>query len=148
MYVTLTFLSLFSLCLSKVTYFNLETTYGPYCNGTTYEFEGGIIRYAGTPWTGVCELRLKSCCLPPLSYNVANVLSTRFYFKLTKPLLCTIENVTIITQLNEKLYIDCNTTLDSEYFFDADNVTIIYQRTSKLPISKFTMIVTPLKLKQ
>jgi hypothetical protein len=46
-----------------------------------------------------------------------------------------------------KIAIDCNTTDGSEYYLNTERLTIIYYRTAKFPISKFAMIVTPLKIK-
>ncbi|CAF3568342.1 unnamed protein product [Rotaria sp. Silwood1] len=91
---------------AKVTYFNLENIYGPYCNPrNTYTPDAGVVRYAGTPWTGTCELNLQSCCFPAprnLSQMGNIAVSTRFYIRLLKPPLCSTEDVTIISESGEK----------------------------------------------
>ena len=46
-----------------------------------------------------------------------------------------------------QISIDCHTKNGSEYFFDTERITVIYHRSQKLPLSKFSMIVTPMKLK-
>jgi len=46
-----------------------------------------------------------------------------------------------------QITIDCNTKNGTEYFFDTEQLTVTYYRTEKLPLSKFSMIVTPLKMK-
>jgi len=46
-----------------------------------------------------------------------------------------------------KIHINCSTKNGSEYYLDSENLQIIYSRKAKLPISKFSMIVTPMKLK-
>jgi len=61
--------------------------------------------------------------------------------------LCLTENVTVQTGTGEMIKIDCNTKNGSEYYFDTEKITITYYRTSKLPLSKFSMIFTPLKMK-
>ncbi|CAF1178985.1 unnamed protein product [Rotaria sordida] len=136
---------------SKMTYFNLENIYGPYCNpGNTYTPDAGLVRYAGTPWTGKCELNLQSCCFPnPRNLSqMSNILvSTKFYIRLLKPPLCLSENVTIQSESGEKIIIDCNVTEGSEYYLDTEKLTITFDRREKFPISKFAMIVTPLKIK-
>jgi hypothetical protein len=136
---------------AKVTYFNLENTYGPYCNpNNKFTPDAGIIRYAGTPWIGKCVLNIQSCCLPmfPNGSLIPNLsISTRFYLHLVIPPLCSIENVTIKAGSGELISIDCNTNNGSEYYFNTEHITVTYYRTSKLPISKFSMILTPLKLK-
>ncbi|CAF0991379.1 unnamed protein product [Rotaria sp. Silwood1] len=136
---------------AKVTYFNLENIYGPYCNPrNTYTPDAGVVRYAGTPWTGTCELNLQSCCFPAprnLSQMGNIAVSTRFYIRLLKPPLCSTEDVTIISESGEKIFIDCNVTDGSEYYLDTEKLTIIYDRREKFPLSPFAMIVTPLKIK-
>lgn len=78
---------------------NLENTYGPYCNAdNVYAPDAGLVRYAGTPWTGRCELNLRSCCLPSLTNSslVSNTtFATRFYIYLIKPPTCLTETVAI-----------------------------------------------------
>ncbi|CAF0902847.1 unnamed protein product [Adineta ricciae] len=136
---------------AKVTYFNLENTYGPYCNPRNkFTPDAGIVRYAGTPWIGRCVLNIESCCLPefPNGTLIPNVsISTRFYMHLLVPPLCLTENVTVIAGTEETIHINCNTPNGSEYYFDTERLTILYHRSEKLPLSKFSMIVTPLKLK-
>jgi hypothetical protein len=122
-----------------------------------------------TPWTGKCELNLRSCCLPVLtnsSHRRNLSISTRFYIYLQKPPSCATENVTIQSESGEtviralvvtcvkrwsshfvQINIDCHTMNGSEYLLDTERLTIVYQRTAKFPISKFSMVVTPLKLK-
>ncbi|CAF2730749.1 unnamed protein product [Rotaria sp. Silwood2] len=140
-----------SCTLAKVTYFNLENIYGPYCNSrNVYTPDAGVVRYAGTPWTGKCELNLQSCCLPTLR-NLSHIgnlsISTRFYIRLLKPPLCLSEDVTIVSESGEKIFIDCNVTDGSEYYLDTEKLTIIYDRRQKFPLSPFSMVVTPLKIK-
>jgi len=130
---------------SKFTYFNLENTYGPYCNADNiYTPIAGVVRYAGTPWTGRCQLNLRSCCSPVMSNKT---FATRFYVYLMKPPTCLTEIVTIESNSGEKVVINCQSPDGSEYFFDADKLTIVYERSEKFPLSKFSMIVTPLKWK-
>lgn len=137
--------------LAKVTYFNLENTYGPYCNpNNKFTPDAGIIRYAGTPWIGRCVLNLQSCCLPMFTNGTLIpdlAVSTRFYLHLLVPPLCLTENITIRADTGEKIHINCSTKNGSEYYLDSENLQIIYSRKAKLPISKFSMIVTPMKLK-
>ncbi|CAF4124523.1 unnamed protein product [Rotaria sp. Silwood2] len=140
-----------SCSFAKVTYFNLENTYGPYCNpNNKFTPYAGIVRYAGTPWVGICVLNIQSCCLPVFQNGslIPNLsISTRFYLHLVMQPLCLTENVTVRAESGEMITIDCNTKNGSEYYFDTEQLTIIYVRTEKLPLSKFSMIVTPLKLK-
>ncbi|CAF3311005.1 unnamed protein product [Rotaria socialis] len=136
---------------TKVTYFNLENTYGPYCNPKSkFTPDAGIVRYAGTPWIGKCVLNIQSCCLPTFpngSLMPDLPLSTRFYVHLLAQPLCSTENVTVTSESGETTLIDCHTKNGTEYFFDTELLTIEYHRSKKLPLSKFSMVVTPLKIK-
>lgn len=140
-----------SASFGKVTYFNLENTYGPYCNpNNKFTPDAGVVRYAGTPWVGKCVLNLESCCLPmhlngTLFPNM--LISTRFYLHLLVHPLCSTENVTIQAESGETIFIDCHTPNGNEYFFDTERITIIYHRSEKLPLSKFSLVVTPMKMK-
>ncbi|CAF1448350.1 unnamed protein product [Adineta steineri] len=140
-----------SSTLAKITYFNLENTYGPYCNAqNTFTLDAGVVRYAGTPWVGKCELNLQSCCLPTLNNAslMANLsVSTRFYIYLHNPPTCLTENVIIESETGETTIIDCNATNGTEYYINTERLTVIYYRLEKFPISKFSMVVTPLKIK-
>lgn len=73
--------------------------------------------------------------------------STRFYIHLLKAPLCSTERVVILAETGETIIIQCNATDGSEYFLDTENLKIIYYRTEKFPLSDFSMIVTPLKIK-
>jgi len=144
--IHLIFLFFLSFSSAKITYFNLENTYGPYCNAEiTYTPDAGVVRYAGTPWTGKCELNLQSCCSPSVMTNLSS--STRFYFHLLKPPFCLTENVFIQSETGETIVINCNATDGSEYYLNTERIKIIYYRTVKFPISNFAMVVTPLKIK-
>nr|BAJ96645.1 predicted protein [Hordeum vulgare subsp. vulgare] len=136
---------------AKVTYLNLENIYGPYCNAqNTFTLDAGVVRYAGTPWLGKCELNLQSCCLPMLNSSslAANLsISTRFYIHLLKPPTCRTEYVIIEAETGEMISIDCNTTEGAEYYLDTERLKVVYHRLEKFPISKFSMVVTPLKFK-
>ncbi|UJR37793.1 hypothetical protein I4U23_030484 [Adineta vaga] len=152
LFIVYSFFILFlSSSLAKVTYFNLENIYGPYCNAqNTFIPDAGVVRYAGTPWIGKCELNLQSCCLPVLDNSslVANLsISTRFYIYLLKPPTCLTETVIIEAQTGETIVIHCNATEGAEYYLDTERLTVLYYRLEKLPISKFSMVVTPLKIK-
>ncbi|UJR08459.1 hypothetical protein I4U23_012729 [Adineta vaga] len=148
---TLILLLYLSSIYAKVTYFNLENTYGPYCNPKSkFTPDAGIVRYAGTPWIGKCVLNIESCCLPeyPNGTLLPNLsISTRFYLHLLAKPLCLTENVTVTAGTGEKINIDCNTPNGSEYYFDTEHLTVTYYRSSKLPLSKFSLLVTPLKIK-
>ncbi|CAF2140510.1 unnamed protein product [Rotaria magnacalcarata] len=147
----LLFLLFCSSSLAKITYFNLENTYGPYCNPKSkFTPDAGIVRYAGTPWLGKCVLNIQSCCLPtfPNGSLIPDLpVSTRFYVHILAQPLCSTENVTVTSESGETILIDCRTKNGSEYFFDTELLTIKYHRSQKLPLSKFSMVVTPLKIK-
>ncbi|CAF1130444.1 unnamed protein product [Adineta steineri] len=129
----------------------MENTYGPYCNPLSkFTPDAGIIRYAGTPWIGKCVLNIESCCLPTAQNGslIPNLpISTRFYLHLLAQPLCLTENITIKAGSGEMINIDCNTQNGSEYYFDTEQLTVTYYRSEKLPLSKFSMVVTPLKIK-
>ena len=87
--------------LSTILLVNLENIYGPYCNADNiYTPDAGVVRYAGTPWTGRCELNLRSCCSPLVSNKT---FATRFYIYLMKPPTCLTEVVTIESNSGEKV---------------------------------------------
>ena len=92
-------------------------------------------------------------------------LSTRFYIHLQKPPLCLTETVIIQSETGETVYsiffarsyhlpplflqivINCDAKNGSEYYLNTERISITYYRTAKFPISQFSMIVTPLKIK-
>ncbi|CAF4437050.1 unnamed protein product [Rotaria socialis] len=130
---------------------NLENIYGPYCNPrNSFKPDAGLVRYAGTPWTGSCELNLESYGIPVLRnssliHNISS--STKFYIRLLKPPLCASEYVDIHSESGEKITIDCHSKEGSEYYLDTERLKIVYDRRKKFPISPFSMLVTPLKYK-